>query len=173
MKTRAFTLIELLVVVLIIGILASIAVPQYQKAVMKTRLARIKIATNEIRKAIEVYYMQTGQLPTKLSDLDFTNGVELESEDSGTGFSITTNSGDTCRILGPTFYQCYCVIGNSDVQIMYLRNYKSWFTDQVDIQECRAYSLDTTDIYNRTCQNDTGKTAPDTCSKNGYCRYYY
>ena len=58
--TRAFTLIELLVVVLIIGILAAVAVPQYQKAVEKSRAMEAISIISSVAKAIDVWILENG-----------------------------------------------------------------------------------------------------------------
>ncbi|WP_428073840.1 type IV pilin protein [Candidatus Avelusimicrobium luingense] len=65
-----FTLIELLVVVLIIGILASVALPQYQKAVLKSHLATLKPMVKALAEAEERYYLATNSYTADIDDLD-------------------------------------------------------------------------------------------------------
>lgn len=66
-----FTLIELLVVILIIGILAAVALPQYQKAVEKSQSAQALALLRAISNACDAYYLEHGTHATSFDQLDF------------------------------------------------------------------------------------------------------
>lgn len=68
--TQAFTLIELLVVVLIIGILAAVAVPQYQKAVDKAKYTQAMLVGNKISHAQQQYKLANGFYSGRFDELD-------------------------------------------------------------------------------------------------------
>lgn len=72
---KGFTLIELLVVVMIIGILSSIALPQYRRAVMQSRLSEALINLKHIEDSVNTAYMTWGQMNCENErGLEFSGG---------------------------------------------------------------------------------------------------
>lgn len=82
---KGFTLIELLVVVLIIGILASIAIPQYMKIVEKSRYSEAVTMFSEIASAEERAMARNGTYTTSYDTLDVTLKDATGNSCAGTG----------------------------------------------------------------------------------------
>lgn len=115
-----FTLIELLVVVLIIGILAAIAIPQYFRIVEKSRAAgEVKSIMGDMRTSQSIYRPATGKFTTTLADLDIELPMNAaKSQVIGKFFTaaLTAASGNTWTLKftrnageAPTRYGNYTV----------------------------------------------------------------
>ncbi len=82
---KGFTLIELLVVVLIIGILSAVALPQYQKTVLKSRTAEAWANLSAMNKAIEVYCLENPDASGDYSSgIKETLSIEVENSNNFT-----------------------------------------------------------------------------------------
>ena len=163
-NNKAFTLVELLVVVLIIGILAAIAVPQYQKAVAKSRLATLKSITNSLASAQERYYLANDEYTQEFSKLDITlpGGGSLNEA----GDTMTYDWG-LCTLVDSSNAQCWITNGE-ELLVGYLA-YHSTGTRIPNKRYCQA--LEDT-MYAQVCQADSGASSCSIWGKNWYsCEY--
>ena len=98
-NNKGFTLIELLVVVLILGILAAMAMPQYFKAVERSRMTEAVTLLSNIASAQQRKYLQINKYATDYRGLDvapagatgsvyYTKGT-VTSGAGGNGFGVT------------------------------------------------------------------------------------
>ncbi len=103
---EGFTLVEILIVVVIIGILATVAIPTYFKYVERGYASDAKVQIKNILQNAELYRQETGQWPTDVQTMiaegyielkqsilnkwEFT--IQLEDNEMGTSGQISSTS---------------------------------------------------------------------------------
>lgn len=151
-NNKAFTLIELLVVVLIIGILASVALPQYQKAVMKSRYTQLVTVATSLIQAAEAYYMANGGNITDVENLD----IEMACTQPIGG---RIQCGDFICDLNTLNSHLRCFNTTSSMQNGYGIN-MDFAGSATRTRYCIALSENTNDKYNNFCKTETKTNSP-------------
>ena len=167
---RGFTLIELLVVVLIIGTLAAVALPQYQKAVIKSRYNALKPLVKALADAEEIYYFANGKYTKEIDELDINFpesplSTSAEGEDKNYYFSW-----GMCQ-LRPNVELRRVTCNNHQAGIQYGRTLKNIpnFPNYADKQRCNGSNS----LAIKICQEESGLSAGNHISNSEPNSYYW
>jgi prepilin-type N-terminal cleavage/methylation domain-containing protein len=104
---RGFTLIELLIVVVIIGILASIAIPKFSNTKGKAQITAMKSDLRNLSAAEENYFYYNEQYTGAVGNMNVTlsSGVNLTiAEADGAGWSATATHPQAIGVTCAVFY---------------------------------------------------------------------
>lgn len=171
---NGFTLIELLVVVLITGILSAVALPQYNRAVLKARYSEIQTIIRAYATAAEAYYMANGEYPSYWHDMDLEPPSGCTAGDTAEGgplychrksFYFDLYNASNRNLVG--FYQ-----PNSKTKVAYVQ----WLDASAHPQrrECWAVTGDTdAQAFCKSLNGaEAGGASHYTCTVAGGCTVY-
>ena len=154
---QAFTLIELLVVVLVIGILAAVALPQYQKAVEKARYTHLVEAAESIYKSALAFKLENGYYTCNFDELsiDFPGITNFTTNNQGGKTKITFNG-----------IQCMLSTSGADTESSYIicrhqasnLHYGRWLYNNAYVKEGARVCVSIGEEKDTFCQRETGKT---------------
>lgn len=164
-RKQGFTLIELLVVVLIIGILAAIALPEYQLAVDKARYSALMNITRAIADANEIFYLVNGKYSTDFGELD----IDLPTNDiSG---RIAFFDWGNCQLVSQQEIQC---TNNTSLRNQYIIHYDAGTGSKSHGIFCTAGTLEENSRYDKVCKGvgESGYDCSNCCNFFGDCRVY-
>jgi general secretion pathway protein G len=122
-NNNGFTLIELLTVIAIMGILASIAVPSFQRSVVRAKEASLRNSLFVMRDVIDQYYADHGQYPPSLEALTEKRYIREIPMDPMTG------STDTWILIPPEgeeIFGIYDIRSGSNKVSLYGTPYNEW-----------------------------------------------
>lgn len=162
---KGFTLIELLVVVLIIGILAAIAVPQYQKAVLKANLHRGVSMVESLYQAQQAYYLANGHFATNIDDLD----ISISKDDSYTKKQNKGESYYTCSYGRIGLRDSFSNVQFLTKQIAYLHYLTDFNGSDLERKAGEVWCFAKNDTAKKVCENMGGVFGNST--PNSWTRY--
>ena len=140
---KGFTLIELIVVVVIVGILSGVALPQYQKFVLKSRYHSIMPLVDSIYQGQQLYFLEHGEYAPSVADLNINISM------SGSRVS----EGLRCYVeLSNKYTFCLLFDKSGNNVISYLRYFHN------NIRKCIAY--EGREPAYSICRQETGDTDP-------------